>query len=75
LKTDRFRYWGFVRRVSAAAVRVVLVVADRVIGVVRIAMGVLQLQTDLHLVVESTGLESLVWEGFGAVAVKALALA
>jgi len=53
----------------------VLVVAGRVIGVVRIVMGVLQLQTDLHIVVESTGLESLVWEGFGAVAVKALALA
>jgi hypothetical protein len=73
LKTDRFRDWGFVRRVSA--VHVVIVVAGRVIGVVRIAMGVLQLQTDLHLVVESTGLESLVWKGFGAVAVKALALA
>ena len=75
MKTDRFLDWEFVRRVSAAAVRVALVVAGRLIGVVRIARGVLQLQTDLHLVVESTGLESLVWEGFGAVDVKAQALA
>jgi len=73
LKIGQFLDWS-VQGISVEAVHVVLA-AGRMVEIGGVMGGVLQMWTNLHLELVSTGLESLVVVSFEVVEVKTLNLA